>query len=371
MYKIREVSSRRDIREFIKFPDRLYRHCPQYVPALHSVEMKNLTGLSTLSYCKRKMWLLEKDGKVAGRICAMVNPRYNERYGTRRARFGWFDVIEDRKAADMLLDAAESWALEMGMDEVHGPLFYNTLGKQGMLVDGFQNTPPFNCLYNFPYYVDFVESRGYRKECDWIQYELDTPRVLPEKTERLADLVAARYGLRMGNIDKLKNDSELVRHFFDIYNRSFAEKVYNFIPFTEQEMDEEAASTMPFLSDRTCSVVLDKDGGIAGFGIAFPSISKALQKARGHLFPIGWIYLLRALKDCSTMDLMLNGAAPEWQGKGVSAIYYRDIARKAARIGNTTVITNPQIETNSAVNLWNSYDKKLFMRRRCYIRSLK
>ena len=136
MYKIREVSSRRDIREFIKFLDRLYRHCPQYVPALHSVEMKNLTGLSTLSYCKRKMWLLEKDGKVAGRICAMVNPRYNERYGTRRARFGWFDVIEDRKAADMLLDAAESWALEMGMDEVHGPLFYNTLGKQGMLVDG-------------------------------------------------------------------------------------------------------------------------------------------------------------------------------------------------------------------------------------------
>lgn len=370
MYKVKEVSSRRDVKEFIRFPDRLYRNCPQYVPALHSVERKNLTRLSTLSYCERKMWLLEQDGNTVGRICGMINPRYNERYGTRRARFGWFDVINDRQAADMLLNTAESWAGEHGMTDIHGPLFYNTLGKQGMLVEGFQNIPPFNCLYNYPYYQDLVEAHGYRKECDWIQYELDTPRVLPEKTERLADLVAARYGLKLGSIDMLKKDPELVRHFFDLYNRSFSEKVHNFIPFTPQEMDEEAASTMPFLSDRTSSVVLDKDGGIAGFGIAFPSISKALQKAHGHLFPFGWVHLLHALKDCSTMDLMLNGAAPEWQGKGVSAIYYRDIARKAAEIGNTTVITNPQIETNSAINLWNSYEKRPFMRRRCYIREL-
>ena len=137
MFKVREVSSRRDLHRFIAFPDRLYRDCPQYVPALHSNEVRNLTRLSTLSYCERKMWLLEDDGKVVGRICGMINPRYNERYGTERARFGWFDVIDDREAADMLLDTAEAWAREKGMTEIHGPLFYNTLGKQGLLVEGF------------------------------------------------------------------------------------------------------------------------------------------------------------------------------------------------------------------------------------------
>lgn len=370
MYKIVEVVSRRDIRRFIAFPDRLYRHCSQYVPALHSNEMKNLTRLSTLSYCERKMWLLEDDGKVVGRICGMINPRYNERYGTERARFGWFDVIDDREAADMLLDTAEAWAREKGMTEIHGPLFYNTLGKQGLLVEGFENVPPFNCLYNFPYYKDFIEARGYVKECDWVQYELDSSQSLPPKTIRLAEIVTQRYGLQFGSIDEIKKDPARVRDFFDVYNRSFAHTVHNFIPFTPEEIEEEAASTMPYLSDRTSTIILDKDGGLAAFGVAFPSISKALQKARGHMLPFGWIHLLRALKDCTTLDLMVNGATPEWQGRGLSSVYYRDMYRKAAEIGNRNVITNPQIENNSAVNIWSSYERKLYMRRRCYIKAL-
>lgn len=370
MYKIVEVVSRRDIRRFIAFPDRLYRHCPQYVPALHSNEMKNLTRLSTLSYCERKMWLLEDDGKVIGRICGMINPRYNERYGTRRARFGWFDVIDDRKAADLLLDTAETWAREKGMTEIHGPLFYNTLGKQGLLVEGFDNIPPFNCLYNFPYYRDFVEAHGYVKELDWVQYEMNSSQPLPPKTLRLADIVTQRYELKFGSIDEMKKDPARVRQFFDVYNRSFAQTVRNFIPFTPEEIEEEAAATMPYLSDRTSTIVLDKDGGLAAFGITFPSISRALQKARGHIFPFGWIHLLRALKDRSVLDLMVNGATPEWQGKGLSAVYFRDIYKKAAEIGNRTVVTNPQIESNTAVNIWDSYERKLYMRRRCYVRSL-
>ncbi|MCQ2057558.1 MAG: GNAT family N-acetyltransferase [Bacteroidaceae bacterium] len=370
MYKIREVSSRRDLRRFIGFPDRLYKNCPQYVPALHSNEVKNLTRLSTLSYCERKMWLLEDDGKVIGRICGMINPRYNERYSAKRARFGWFDVINDRKAAGMLLETAEAWARAQGMDEIHGPLFYNTLGKQGMLVEGFENIPPFNCLYNYPYYQELVESFGYSKECDWIQYELKTYQMLPPKTERIADMVTQRYGLQFGSIDKLKKDAAQVRNFFDVYNRSFAEAVLNFIPFTDEEIEEEAAATIPYLSDKTSTIVMDKDGKLAGFGIAFPSISKALQKARGHMFPFGWIHLLRALKNYDTMDLMINGATPEWQGKGVSAVYYRDIYRKLNEVKGRTVVTNPQIETNSAVNIWNCWETKPFMRRRCYIKHL-
>lgn len=370
MYKTIEVKSKRELRKFIEFPDRLYKDCPEYVPALHSNERKNLTKLSTLSYCERKMWLLEDDGCIVGRICAMINPRYNERYGTKRARFGWFDVVEDPKVAEALLGTAEAWARGRGMTEIHGPLFYNTLGKQGLLVEGFDNIPPFNCLYNYPYYKDFVEALGYVKECDWVQYELDSSQPLPSKTERLSDLVMERYGLKFGSIDEVKKDPVKVRNFFEVYNRSFAATVQNFIPFTPSEIDEEAAATMPYLSDRTSTIILDRDDNLAAFGIAFPSISRALQKARGRLFPFGWIHLLRALKDYSVMDLMINGATPEWQGKGVSAVYYRDMARKTKEVGNKTVVTNPQIETNNAVKLWDSYDKKLFMRRRCYLKQL-
>ena len=143
-YIIKEVASRRDLMQFIKFPDVLYRDCPQYVPALHSDQLHSLTKVSTLSYCKRRMWMVLDGKKVVGRICAMINPRYNERYGTRRARFGWFDTVNDLEVAKLLILTAEAWAREEGMDEIHGPLYYNTLGKQGMLVEGFENVPPFN-----------------------------------------------------------------------------------------------------------------------------------------------------------------------------------------------------------------------------------
>ena len=118
-YRVQEVSSKRDLKRFIRFPDRLYKHCPQYVPALHSDQVNALTRVSTLSYCTRKMWLVLDGDRVAGRICAMVNPRYNERYGTRRARFGWFDTVNDFEVARLLLETAEAWAKEQGMDEIH------------------------------------------------------------------------------------------------------------------------------------------------------------------------------------------------------------------------------------------------------------
>ena len=145
-YKIVEVTRKRDIRKFIKFPDDLYRDCPQYVPALHADQMKSLTDVPTLRYCKRKMWMVLDGKKVVGRICGMINPRYNDLYSKKRARFGWFDTIDDFGVAKLLLDTAEDWARSEGMTEIHGPLYYNTLGKQGMLVEGFENIPPFNCL---------------------------------------------------------------------------------------------------------------------------------------------------------------------------------------------------------------------------------
>ena len=370
-YKVVEVRTRRDLKRFIRFPDKLYRNCPQYVPALHGDQAHSLMRSASLLYCRRKMWMVMDGKEVVGRICAMVNPRYNERYGTKRARFGWFDMIEDFEVARLLLETAEAWAAEQGMTEIHGPLYYNTLGKQGMLVEGFGNIPPFNCLYNYPYYNDFVLRFGFAGEVDWVQYKMRADTGTTEKIIRLAGLLKERYNLHEGSIDAVKKDPDRIREFFKVYNESFADAVYNFIPFTDEEIEEEAKSVMPFLSDRTSSVIFDEKGDLVAFGICFPSISKALQKAKGRLFPLGWYHLLRALRRNDTVDLMLNGAVPAWQNKGVSSLFHVSIAEKAAREGIAWAVANPQIESNgTAVNVWLKYDNELYMRRRCYVKEI-
>ena len=369
-YQIREVQSRRDLMRFVRFPDELYKDCPQYVPALHGDQVRSLTRVAPLRYCSHKLWLALDGELVVGRICAMVNPRYNERYGRRRARFGWFDCIRDIEVARLLIGTAEDWAREQGMDEIHGPLYYNTFGKQGMLVEGYENTPPFNCLYNFPYYNDFVRELGYEKECDWLQYKMVANHGVPDKARRVAKIVRERYNLHFGSLAALKKDKALVRKFFKLYNDSFSETVTNFIPLTDEEIEEEAASILPFVSDKVSALLLDEHDEIVAFGVSFPSISEALKKAKGKLFPFGWCHLLRAMHDYETTDLMVNGAAPEWQNKGVSAVYYEEIADRAMKAGSRWAISNPQIETNSAVNIWNSYEHEPFMRRRCYLKKI-
>ena len=370
-YKIVEVRTKKDLKKFIQFPDDLYKDCEQYVPALHSDQKFCLTKVSTLSYCSRKMWLVFDGKKVVGRICGMINPHYNERYHTKRARFGWFDTINDLEVAKLLLDTAEAWAKENGMNEIHGPLFYNTLGKQGMVVEGFENLPPFNCLYNYAYYNDLVTALGYEKEIDWIQYKLRADQGVAPKLRRVCGMLTEKYDLHEGKLDLLKKDAAMVKEFFHIYNASFSESVYNFIPFTEEEMEEEAKSTMPYVNDKVSAVVMDKDENLVAFGISFPSISKALQKCKGHMFPFGWIHLLRAMHDYSNVDMMLNGAVPKWQNTGVSSIFHCLIADKFRANGCKWAITNPQIETNGAVNIWSRYeDCELYIRRRCYIKSI-
>lgn len=369
-YKVVEVLSKKDLRRFIRFPLDLYRDCKQYVPALNSDQVKSLTKVSTLSYCKRRMWMVLDGDRVVGRICAMINPRYNALYEKKRIRFGWFDTIDDLAVARLLIGTAEAWAKEEGMTEIHGPLYYNTFGKQGMLVEGFENVPPFNCLYNYPYYNTLLEQLGFEKECDWVQYKMPADKGVPEKAVRISKLLMERYKLREGSIEDLKKDPAMVRKFFEVYNESFASAVYNYVPLTEEEIDEEAASMVPFLSDKCSSIIFDEEGDLVAFGISFPSISRALQRAKGRMFPLGWLYLLLAMRDFTTLDLMVNGAVPKWQNKGVSAVYHCILADKAKLYGSKWGISNPQIESNSAVNIWNSYDHEPFMRRRCYIKTI-
>ena len=370
-YRIREVQSRRDLMKFIKFPDTLYKGCDQYVPALHRGQAKTLMHSAALAHCDRKMWIVEDAGKVVGRICGIINRRYNERYGTARARFGWFDVINDLEVARLLIETAASWAAERGMTEIHGPLQYNTFGRQGMLVEGFDKVAPFSCLYNYEYYVSLMEQLGFEKECDWMQYRMAADQQVPQKMQDISRRLMERYRLKVADFDRLKKDPESLRQFFKIYNESFDGRVHNFIPFTPAEIEEEIKEIGSQLDSRICCVLMDENDEPAAFGIATPWLSEAMKKAKGSLFPFGWIHALRAKNNFEVLDLMLNGAAPKWQNTGISAVFHCIMAEQFRKCGAKWAVANPQIETNNAVNVWDKYDnKELWLKRRCWIRKI-
>lgn len=370
-YTVREVGNSRQFKQFYQFQNRLYRNCRTYVPSLDFDQKHTLSKSPCLDYCQQKLLLcFDEAGRVAGRCCAIINPRYNELYGKRRMRFGWTDFIEDFEVARLLLTAAEDWGRSLGMDEIHGPLGYNTMYKQGMVVEGFDSLPQSNNLYNFPYYQDFVERLGYVKEADWLQYRLDTDQTLPEKLHRIADLLLQRYSLNIARIAQLKKRKDLIAKFFKEYNETFR-SVRNFVPFTEREIAEEGGKYIDRLSDDLSCIILDGDEDIAAFGICIPSLSKALQKANGHLFPLGWWHLLRAQKKYETVDMMLVGVSPKWRDKGLSAILHSHLGRRWQELGVKECISNPQFEDNSARKVWDAYERKtLYIRRRVYIKSL-
>ena len=367
--QIKEVINKRDLRCFVDFPTKLYRKNKYYVPTLRIDEIQTLTGSPSLAYCSLKMWLAYKDGKIAGRIAGIVNPRANELYNQARVRFGWFDFIDDIEVAGALLNQVETWGQSMGMNQMHGPLGFNTWNRQGMLVSGFKEIPPINCLYNYPYYPQIMEQLGFEKENDWLQYEMNASQDIPDKVKRINKLILEKYNLKIFDFKDKKLLKQLADKFFATYNESF-KSVHNFIPLTDDEIKSGAAIYLKMIRKDLVCFVLDDENTIVAFAICFPSLSKGFQKAKGRLFPFGWFHILKAYFFYDSLDLMLNGAHPDWQKRGLSSIYHAHLNDTFIKRKIKMGISNPQVETNAAVNVWGAYDNREFMRRRCYIKAI-
>ncbi|MBR4980230.1 MAG: N-acetyltransferase [Bacteroidales bacterium] len=371
---VKEVSTSKELRAFYKFQNRLYRKCKVYVPTLDMDQRNSLTKDPALKYCKRKLFLAyDESGKVVGRVQGIINPRYNDYYSLKRVRFGWLDFIEDEKVAQSLVEAVEKWGASEGMTEIHGPLAYNTMGRQGMLVEGFDKMPQANCLYNYPYYVDYMEKMGFEKECDWVQFEMDPQQGLPEKLGRISKLLMEKYELRVLKLREIRKNKELkedlLKQFFALYNDAF-KTVHNFIPYTEEEQKEIADHYFPYMRDGLTCMVVDKDNNLVSFGVSIPSLSRALKRANGKLFPIGWFFILLAFIRFKVVDLMLIGSAPAWQSKGLSSILHTVMEGTYYKLKLKSAISNPQLEDNNAIKVWDTYNKEPYMRRRCWIRKI-
>ncbi|MDR3245083.1 MAG: hypothetical protein LBT50_01460 [Prevotellaceae bacterium] len=369
---IKEVTGKADLKKFVKFPATLYKGNPYWIPPLDFDEMQTLRKDKNPSfeYCEARYWLAYKSDKVVGRVAAIINHRANEKWGYKHVRFGWIDFIDDLEVSKALLEAVENWAKEAGMDAVDGPLGFTDMDNEGMLVDGFDKLPTISNIYNYPYYPVHMEKHGYLKQEDWLQFKFNASQPVPEKMERINRLVMEKYNLHIKRFTKAKQILPYGRKFFYTLNKAFS-NLYGFVDLTDKEIDRYVKLYLTFLQPKLVCLVFDSEDNIVAFGISMPSLSRAYQKAKGQLFPFGFIHILKALRNYDAVDLYLNGVHPDWQKKGIVSIYYCEMNKSFIENKVKIAISNQQLESNvNAIAMWQNYESEPYIRRRCYKKEL-
>lgn len=371
---ITEVKSKSERLSFVKFPIKLYKGNPYYVPSLVLDELGTIDEKKNpaFDFCEQKLFLAHKDGKIVGRIAAIINHKANESWQQKQARFGFVDFIDDNEVVDALFSAAEKWAKEKGMDAIHGPMGYTDLDHEGLLIEGYDKVSTMSTTYSHPYYRTQIERLGFEKDADWQEFYIAVPEEYPDRHLRISKIIAEKYGLKVMKFKNLKNIAPYVDKLFKVLNRAYA-PLYGFSPLTQKQIDYYVKMYIPLLRWDIVTIILEEaTDEVVGFGIAVPNLSSALQKSGGKLFPLGWYRLLRSLKGKNEMaDLMLMGVAPEYQGKGVNAMIFIDFIDSVKRCGIKYVESNPELETNSKMtSLWDGFDAVNHKRRRAYIKKI-
>ncbi len=370
---IKEVISKRELKKFITFPDKLYAGNKYWIPSLHSQEMNTLhkDKNPAFDFCEVKYWLAYKDGKIVGRIAGIIVTRYIKKWKNKYARFGWVDFIDDDNVSKALFDTLETWAKDKGMGAVHGPLGFTDLDPEGMLIEGFDELGTIVTIYNYPYYPEHLERLGYKKDIDWVEFEVKVPDKLPEKIERIAAVVKKKNKLQILNATKSKDLLPYAKEIFQVINEAF-EPLYGVVPLTEKQIDKYIKHYFSMIRPDFVSLILDEQNKIAAFGITMPSLSKAFQKAKGKLFPLGLFHIMKALKKNDRVDLYLVAVRPDLQGKGVNSLLFNNLFNTYKSNNIIKAETNPELESNTKVQAqWKFFDRRQHKRRRCYIKQLK
>ncbi|HET7839114.1 MAG TPA: GNAT family N-acetyltransferase [Rectinemataceae bacterium] len=371
--EIRRVENLRQLKAFIRFPYRIYGGDPCWVPPLDFDDLGTLRKDKNpaFEHCEAEYWIAYRDGSPVGRIAGIINHPANEKWGTKLARFGWIDFVEDFEVAEALLRTVEDWARSKGLEGVHGPLGFTDFDREGMLVEGFAELATLATNYNRPYYPQYLERLGYAKDIDWVEFQIATPSVIPEKVLRVQELIAKRSGI---HLHEWKDKKELIGKWaddlFEILEEAYAH-LYGTAPLTKRQVQAYIKTYLGFVDPRFTKIVVDKDGKLIGFGITMPSLSKALQKSRGRLLPFGWLHLMLALRKPTVIDMYLIAVRPEYQSRGVVAFLMTSLNQAAIDAGVKVAESNPELETNVEVqSLWKGYEKRQHKRRRIYLKRL-
>ena len=373
--EIREITTRKELKQFIEFTNTLYRECEYYCPPLFFDEMNcfDKEKNPALEVCDYKLWMAYRDGKAVGRIAGVVNYKANEKWGYKNARFGWFDFIDDLEVSKALLDTVAAWGKEKGMTAINGPVGFTDFDHQGLLLEGYEYLAPMASLYNFPYYVKHFDAYGLTKDADWIEIQVYPPTCCPERLNRIAEIVKERSKVR---VDKVKNARELVRkygiEYMDVIDIAY-QKSYNFQPMTIKQKNYYKDMYFPILNfDFVTLVVNDKDE-VVGVGVGMPDISEPLRKCGGHLFPFGWYHVLKALKakQMDAFNFLLIAVRPDYQDKGINALFFQDQIPYINKYKIKRLETTAILETNTKnIANFTQFDHKMHKRRRAYIKQI-
>ena len=372
MVEIREVKSRSELKQFIQFYYDLYRGCDCAVPFLYFDEMATLRSDKNPSFecCEAQYFLAYKDGKIVGRVAAIINRRANERWNCHQVRFGWFDFIDDLEVSTVLLKAVEDWGRAKGMVEMAGPLGFIDTDREGMLVEGFDQLASMYVNYNYPYYPRHIEQMsGFKKDNDYVECKVKVPEIVPEKFVKVTDMVRRRYGLKVHKFTRHELIEEgYGRKVFDLLNATYAD-LYGFSQLSDRQIDKLVNDYIKIADLNLVTAIMDAEK-MVGFGITFPSFSRALQKTRdGRLFPFGWWHVLKILKWHKTpiVDLLLIGVLPEYRTKGANALIFNDLIPYFQQYNFEYAETGPMMETNEGVlSQWQYLEATVHRRHRCY-----
>lgn len=374
-----EVTTSKQRKAFVDFFYDLYRDSPYAVPYLYLAEKLTLKPGSNpaFEFCEAQCFLAYNDGKVVGRVAAIINHRANDYWKREMARFGWFDFVDDPKVSEALLLAVEKWGKGKGMTEIAGPFGFEDMDREGMLVDGFDELSSMYVNYNYPYYPKHMDRLGYRKDNDYVEYRIKVPEVTPEKFARTAKLIKTRYHLeerKFSHREMTKGGK--ARELFNILNITYG-NLYGYSQLSTEQIDTITNNYIKLadLNLVTCVVDTEKNDKMVGFGVSFPSFSEALRHTRnGHLLPFGWWHLLKVMKwhKTPTVDLLLIGVLPEYRVKGANAIIFNDLISWYRRYGFKYAVTGPQMETNKGVlSQWQYLESEEIRRHRIYVKDIK
>ena len=370
---IKEVVTKKELKAFVHFPNEFYKDNAFYVPTLESGDRDALDPKKNhaFEFCEGKYWLaFNGNGRIVGRIAGIINHQYNQRTGIGYARFGFLDFVDDDDVVDALFDTVEAWARDKGLKVMNGPLGFLEFDASGVLVEGFDELPTAYGKYNFPYYESQLLRRGYAKDTDWVEYQIKMPDDIEEWFSRPAKLIAARYHLRQADISSKKKMVSYFPQCARVLNETYR-NLHGFTELSKGQVDDLMKQFVPNLNPDFVSIILDEKDEVVAFGISIPSLSKAMQKCHGKLFPFGFRHVLHALRHNDTVDLLLIGISDQYKNKGLNAMIFDRVSHAIHGYGIKYLESTRELEDNNSVqNMWNRFETRLHKRARCYVKEL-
>ena len=369
---IKEVKTKKEQKEFLEFPLKLYKNNPYFVPPLYGDEKKIFRpDYLYLEQAKAVYFNAYKDGKMVGRISGILQYVSNEKWNQKRVRWTRFDSINDPEVSNALFKAVEDFAKDNEMDELVGPLGFSDLEREGLLIEGFDELATFEEQYNYDYYPKLVEDFGFEKEVDWEERQLRLPKEFDERLYSLADKILRKYKL---HIPKIKSTKEFLKRyadqFFELLDQTY-DGLYQTVPFTENTKKLLLENFNLVINTNYVAVIVDENDKVVCFGLTIPSLAKALQKSKGHLTIPALLRCLKSIKNPEIIDLALIGVAPEYQMKGVVTSLILEIINMLKKGSVKYVETNLNLETNKAIiNQWKIFDARLHKKRRSYVKKI-